>query len=234
MRVTQDDQSGRFVHPIEPASVVDQVTKELRRSILSGELKPGQQFSLREISAQLGISFIPVREALRQLEAQGLIITRPGKSAYVAPLSHEDLHGIYRLRRQLEPELAARSCKLLDESDYLRIERYADMFGDKSLGVDEVYEAHHQFHFELLRPASTAWDLRVLDGLWHAAERYIRLAFGKLDAVPREHHRREHAHASLLEIFRIGDPQRVSLAVLHHLDDNEMLAQKALEPVVED
>ena len=45
--------------------MADQVTKEIRRSILSGELKPGQQFSLREISAQLGISFIPVREALR-------------------------------------------------------------------------------------------------------------------------------------------------------------------------
>jgi DNA-binding GntR family transcriptional regulator len=232
--VTQVDHSDRFVRAVEPASVVDQVTKEIRRSILSGDLKPGQQFSLREISAQLGISFIPVREALRQLEAQGLVITRPGKSAYVAPLSHEDLQGIYRLRRQIEPEIASRSCKLLEESDYDRIQRYVEMFGEPDLGIDDVYEAHHQFHLELLRPGATAWDLRVLDSLWHAAERYVRLAFLKLDTEPREHHRREHAHAALLETFRLGDPERVSLAVVHHLDDNEIIAQKALDPVVEE
>lgn len=231
--MTETQQDGRFVRAVEPASVVDQVTKEIRRSILSGSLKPGQRFSLREISAQLGISFIPVREALRQLEAQGLVITRPGKSASVAPLSQEDLRGIYRLRRQLEPDIAARSCTLLDESDYDRIERYVDMFGDESLGVDEVYEAHHQFHLELLRPAATAWDLRILEGLWHAAERYVRLAFLQLDAEPREHHRREHAHAELVETFRFRDPARAALAVLHHLDDNELLAQKALDPVVD-
>jgi DNA-binding GntR family transcriptional regulator len=79
--------------------MVDQVAKELRRSILSGDLRPGQTFSLRQIAGQLGVSFIPVREALRQLKAQGLVITRIGKSASVSPLAAEDLHGIYRLRR---------------------------------------------------------------------------------------------------------------------------------------
>jgi DNA-binding GntR family transcriptional regulator len=227
------EQPNRFVRPVEPASVVEQVTKEIRRSILSGLLKPGQQFSLREISAQLGISFIPVREALRELESQGLVITRPGKSACVAPLSHEDLQGIYRLRRQVEPEIASRACKLLDESDYARLGRCLDMFGNEDLGIDDVYEAHHQFHLELLRPAASTWDLRVLQGLWHAAERYIRLAFLQLDTEPNEHHRRQHAHAALLETFRLGDPDRVSLAVLHHLDDNEMLAQRALDPVAD-
>jgi DNA-binding GntR family transcriptional regulator len=228
------DGEVRFVRALAPSSVVDQVAVEIRRSILSGELKPGQQFSLREISAQLGISFIPVREALRQLEAQGLVITRPGKSAVVAPLSHEDLQGIYRLRRQIEPDIAARACKVLDESDYVRLERYVEMFGDENLGIDDVYDAHHKFHLELLRPVATTWDLRVLEGLWHAAERYVRLAFSKLDTEPREHHRREHAHAALLETFRLGDPERVSLAVLHHLDDNEIIAQRALDPIVEE
>jgi DNA-binding GntR family transcriptional regulator len=230
--VTQVDHSDRFVRALEPASVVDQVTKEIRRSILSGALRPGQKFSLREISAQLGISFIPVREALHQLQAQGLVVTRPGKSAYVAPLGHEDLQGVYRLRRQLEPEIAARACTLHDESDYDRIEHYVRMFGKQDLGIDDVYEAHHQFHLELLRPAATEWDLRVLEGLWHAAERYIRLAFLNLDADPREHRRREHAHAALLETFRLADPEQVSLAVAHHLDGNEIIAQRALDPVV--
>src|ERR1700757_4082912 len=135
------EEPDRFVRAAEPAWVVNQVTKEVRRWILTGSLKPGQQFSLRAMSAQLDISFIPLRKALRRLEAQGLI-TRRGKSAYVAPLSHENLAGVYRLRRQLEPEIAARSCKLLNESDYARIGRYLDVFGDDALSIDDVYEAH--------------------------------------------------------------------------------------------
>jgi DNA-binding GntR family transcriptional regulator len=231
--MTANGQSERFVRAVEPASVADQVTKEIRRSILSGALKPGQQFSLRAIAAQLDVSFIPVREALRQLEAQGLVVTRPGRSACVAPLSHEELHSIYRLRRQLETEIAARSCLLLEDSDYDRLDGYVKMFGDDRLGIDDIYEAHHQFHLDLLRPAATTWDIRILESLWHAAERYVRLAFLGLDTEPQEHHRREHAHAALVETFRTRDPERVSAAVLHHLDDNEYLARKALDPVVD-
>ncbi|MFC9840758.1 GntR family transcriptional regulator [Rhodococcus sp. NPDC127530] len=143
----------------------EQVAKEIRRSNLSGKILPEQTFSLREISGQLGVSFIPVREALKELEAQGLVVT--GNSAIVAPLSHDDLHGIYRLRRQLEPEIAGRACKLLDDADLRRLDAYVAMFGDESLDIDDIYQAHHAFHYELLRHAATAWDLRVLDGLWH-------------------------------------------------------------------
>ena len=230
--MTEAHQPHRLVRAVEPASMVDQVAKEIRRSILSGSLKPGQAFSLREIAAQLEISFIPVREALRQLEAQGLVVTRPGRSAYVAPLSRDDLNGIYQLRRKLEPDIAARACRMLDEAAYARLQVFTDMLGEKPRGIDDVYEAHHQFHLELLRPAATTWDLRVLDGLWHAAERYVRLAFLRRDAEPTEHLRRSHAHVVLLETIRRGDPHEVSREVLHHLHENEMLAQQALEPWV--
>jgi DNA-binding GntR family transcriptional regulator len=72
--------SGPAVRPIESRSVAEQVTVELRRSILSGALAPGQEFSLREIADLLQVSFIPVREALRSLEGEGLVVTRPGRS----------------------------------------------------------------------------------------------------------------------------------------------------------
>jgi DNA-binding GntR family transcriptional regulator len=229
--VARAESQAPFVRPVEIASVVDRVVREIRRSILKGALQPGQQFSLREIAGQLGVSFIPVREALCQLEAQGLVVTRPGRSSTVAPLSHEDLAGIYRLRRQVEPEIAARSCRLLNEPEFARLEESVQMFGDERLSLDEIYSAHHEFHLDLLRPAATTWDLRTLEGLWHASERYIRLAFGELDAQPEEHRRREHAHADLLAVFRAGDPQRVTDAVLKHLAANEQIAQQALDPV---
>ena len=99
------------VRPIESRSVADQVMLELRRSILCGALEPGREFSLRELAEMLQVSIIPVREALRSLENQGLVQMRPGRSAAVAPLDLGELQSIYRLRRRLEPEIGQRSCR---------------------------------------------------------------------------------------------------------------------------
>ena len=176
------------VRPIESRSVVEQVTAEIRRSILSGALAPGQEFSLREIANMLAVSFIPVREALRSLESEGLIVTRPGRSAVVAPLDLADLHAIYRLRRVLEPEIARRACGLLSDAQLDSLEHDAAQFGREDLGIDEIYDAHHDFHFALLEPAATTWDARMLNTLWRAAERYIRIGFGRLDTDPSEHY----------------------------------------------
>jgi len=220
--------SETFVRPVTSKSVVDEVTDEIARSIRSGALRPGQEFSLREIAGQLGVSFIPVREALRRLEGQGLLETRRNRSAIVAPLDAEDLHAIYRLRRQIEPDLAAASCRALTEADYSRLEGIAEMFADESLGIDDIYDAHHDFHTELLRPAATAWDLRILDTLWRAAERYVRVAFGRLDPDPAEHRRRAAVHTDILDTFRSRDARAVRRAVLHHLDENEDIARTAI------
>ena len=222
--------SETFVRPVADRSVVDQVTAELARSIRSGALRPGQEFSLREIAAQLGVSFIPVREALGRLEGQGLVVTRRNRSAIVAPLEPDELHGIYRLRRQIEPDLAAASCKLLRDEDYTRLASIFDVFADESLGVDDIYDAHHYFHTELLRPAATSWDLRVLDTLWRAAERYVRVAFGRLDPDPAEHRRRAAVHADILDTFQSRDGRAVRRAIVHHLAENERIAMEAIIP----
>ena len=222
-----------LVRPIETPTAAEQVTKEIRRAILSGALRPEQKFSLREIAAQLNVSFIPVREALRALESEGLIISRPGRSAMVAPLSAEDLHSIYRLRRQIEPEIAARSCLLLNDRDFTRLGTFIEVSADPQMTMDDIYDAHHEFHTDLLRPAATAWDLRTLGVLWHAAERYVRLAFGSLDTQPDEHQRRAEAHSTLITEFRARDPRRASRALLDHLQANEMLARRALETVID-
>lgn len=218
------------VRPIESRSVTDLVTAELRRSILSGALAPGQSFSLRELAGMLDVSFIPVREALRNLESEGLVIIRPGRSGTVAPLDRDDLHAIYRLRRLLEPDLARRSCPLISEEELTRLEREAAGFGEENLSMDAIYDAHHDFHLALFAPVSTAWDIRMLTMLWRAAERYIRIGFGLLDPDPDEHHRRQRAHEELIRVFRRRDPDAAARAVDEHLDHNEQIALTALGP----
>jgi DNA-binding GntR family transcriptional regulator len=217
------------VRPVARMSVTDSVFHEIRRSILSGDLRPGEEFSQRGLAESLDVSFIPVREALRRLEGQGLVVNGQGKSSRVAPLSHDDLHGIYRLRRQLEPEIASRACSLLSASELDRLVDVAHSFADEAANVDDVYEAHHEFHRALLAPAATAWDLSTLETLWRAAERYIRLAFSARDDDPHEHRNRSQAHGELVDAYRTQDPALVQAATLAHLDHNESIAHGAIQ-----
>ncbi|MFJ7300243.1 GntR family transcriptional regulator [Streptomyces sp. NPDC099088] len=209
-------------------SVVEQATEELRRAILTGDLAPGEEYSLRELAGMLNISFIPIREALRSLESDGLVTLRPGRSAVIAPLNLDDLHGIYRLRRALEPEIAQRSCTLLTDKDLDRLESRAADFGAREHGMADIYDDHHAFHLALLAPAATTWDIRVLTTLWRAGERYIRIGFGQLDPDPAEHERRGRAHMDLVAAFRTRDPATVAAAVEQHLARNEKIAISAL------
>jgi DNA-binding GntR family transcriptional regulator len=218
-----------MIRPIETLSAADRVAVELRRSIVSGALAPGRTFSLREVAAQLGVSFIPVREALRNLESEGLVVSHPGRSSMVAPLDLDELRAIYRLRRALEPDIAERACLLLPESKLDQLTRMAVGFGDEQRSMDAIYADHHAFHLALLAPAASAWDLRILTTLWQASERYVRIAFGMLDPNPEEHHRREHAHSALVTAFRTRDKQQVADEVQRHLTRNEQMALRALE-----
>ncbi len=218
------------VRPIASRSVAELVTEELRRSILSGDLAPGRSFSLREIGGMLNVSFIPVREALRNLEAEGLVLIRPGRSATVAPVDLDDLQAIYRLRRLLEPDIARRSCLLISDRELDRLAGQAVGFGDEHLSTQAIYDAHHEFHLALFAPAATAWDTRMLSILWRAAERYIRIGFGLVDPDPNEHIRRRRAHEDLVAVFRQRDPDAAAQAVFTHLDHNEQIALSALGP----
>ena len=217
------------VRPIESRSVSEQVTTELRRSILSGALSPGQNLSLRKLADQLGVSFIPVRDALRVLEGEGLVTNPPGRSATVAPLDLDEFHAIYRVRRVLEPDLARRACTALDEAELDRLHRAAGEFGGPDRSMDDIYDDHRAFHIALLAPAATTWDIRILTMLFRASERYVRIGFGLLDPDPDEHERRRVAHQLLITEFRKRDPDQAAHALDEHLAHNENLAHTALD-----
>jgi DNA-binding GntR family transcriptional regulator len=219
------------VRHVDPTSVVDQVAYELRRSIVRGSLAPGSSFSLREISRQLGVSFIPLREAMRRLEAQGLIQTRPGRSAEVTPLDREDLHAIYRLRKLIEPEITGRASALLTPSVVGELNDLLVLYADTVSDVDRRWELHRQFHRELLRPAASTWDLRALEMLWDAGERYVRHAFDKRVTEPEVPEKRAEIHRVLLEVVSSGDAELASAAALEHLSHNEEIAIRGIEDV---
>ncbi|WP_372348466.1 GntR family transcriptional regulator [Streptomyces sp. KL116D] len=202
----------------------EQATEELRRAILAGALAPGAEYSLREMAGMLDISFIPIREArCAAWRARAWSSCGPAAARVIAPLDLDDLHGIYRLRRALEPEIARRSCTLLTDEDLDRLASQAADFGAREHGMADIYDDHHAFHLALLAPAATVWDIRVLTTLWRAASAH-RIGFGRLDPDPTEHERRGKAHEALLDAFRTQRPREVAAAVEQHLARNEKIA----------
>lgn len=201
------------------ASAVDLVTAEIRRAVLTGALAPGSTFSIRDLATQLGVSHIPIREALRRLESQGLIVLRRARSASVAPLTGADLRAIYRLRYVVELPLAGASVgtRTPEQIDSLN----ALLEGSRDRDPDVAWQAHYDFHAALVHPAANEWDERVLHTLWMAAERYTHLVFDPTQITEAERTRRYRTHVALRDAA-LGDDSTAMADALHaHLAANE-------------
>ena len=212
---------------VEAVSVVDQVTSELRRAIVTGELAPGVPLSLRKLADRLGVSFIPVREALRSLEAEGLVVTPRARSARVAPLESEQLRALFRIRIGLEPDLTSRGSQAV--TDWSPIEASLADLGNVRLPFEKRREAHAVFHAGLMEPVASDWDKRVRTMLWHASERYVRFAFHQPDSDPDEVKRDRDSHTHLIEVARAGSVSDMANAVDAHLKKDESIVLAALE-----
>src|SRR5215211_6920343 len=102
MAAAPDDEATLWRTPGGPQSVVDQVTETVLAMVLEGVLPPGEEVAIQDLSGRLGVSHVPVREALRRLESRGLVIFRRGRRPQVAPISLDDFDEVFRIRRLLE------------------------------------------------------------------------------------------------------------------------------------
>lgn len=205
----------------EPQSVVDQIAEAILGLILTNDLEPGQPVAIQELSKQLGVSHVPVREALRRLEGRGLVQFRRGRRPQIAPIHYTDFENIYHLRVVVERDVSCRSADLMTPGI---VSQLADTLNDferiltRGSAIDS-YSAHSRFH-TLMLPGATDWDLRLLEELWTGSERYIQLYTGVL---PGNDAARTivTAHASLLAAAQTGDSQRITDAVVQHIIDSK-------------
>jgi DNA-binding GntR family transcriptional regulator len=211
------------------SSAVDLVTAEIRRAVLTGTLAPGEQFSIRDLAEQLGVSHIPIREALRRLESQGLILLPQARSASVAPLSVADLEAIYRLRYVVELPLAGASVGQRDVSELARLDDLLEL--SRNIDPDVAWQAHYDFHEALVHPAANEWDGRILHTLWFAAERYTHLVFDPTQITDVERKRRYETHRLLRDAALGGDADAMAQALHDHLVVNEERIRTHIAPL---
>jgi DNA-binding GntR family transcriptional regulator len=204
---------------IEVTSAVDAAVSQLRDAILRGEMQPGEAISIRSLEEQLGISHIPIREALRQLEVEGLVVSSPRRAPVVAGVAVEELMALYELRRMVELPTARLA---LAQSTPAHLAAVQDAFRRMEAEASEVdspayWEVHRELHSALIAAGTNVWVQRVLDPLWRATERYVRLfvtRFGtRADAL--------RMHGALVAAYERGDPAAFADELCEHFNETE-------------
>jgi DNA-binding GntR family transcriptional regulator len=221
---------NRGPRPLSPQSLVDLVINEIRRSIMDGSLPPGSTILVSEMASRLEVSHIPVREALRRLEAGGLVNLRRSRNAIVAPMSRQDAESIFRAELILEGELSAHAVPAYTDADRADIQAAYDALEvtpDGPLGTDTLSARHAAFHRALVDPVASPWDHRLLDILSGAAERYMFLITGGLKSEGPMTFRDDHAGLLAAAFGEPGHAPREELAA--HLAHGMELIGPALD-----
>jgi DNA-binding GntR family transcriptional regulator len=160
------------------------IEEKLRNAILDGRIPSGTALRQQELATLFGVSRMPVREALRQLEAQSLLRVEPHKGAVVAPLVSEDAVDAYGLRLLLESEALRLSIPLLDEQDIAIAGAYIEML-EIEADYSRMGRLNRLFHMALYSKAPNRRLLRLVEDGLNEEERFLRfnlsaMGLGKL------------------------------------------------------
>lgn len=186
----------------------------LRELIISGAVPAGQPLRQDAVAAELGVSKIPLREAMARLEEEGLVRLRANRGFFVTPLDPAEASEVFALREQLEPETAALASLRAD-----RAEREAARFALRRLNravalrPETVGRANRDFHLAMIRPARRPVTFSILERLHVIADRYVRKHLEPLGRGERA----AAEHRELLGAWLERDSDRVAALAHAHL-----------------
>jgi DNA-binding GntR family transcriptional regulator len=178
----------------------------LRTAILDGELLPGQRVNQETWAARVGVSLIPVREALRALAGEGLVTYRPRRGYAVTELDLAELEEVYRLRTLLETDALLRGVPHAAPDDLVALELAADACAAAAAAGDVAGQlaANRRFHGRLHSLAGSRTLCRLIDLLWDSTEAYRALYY----VLPGEAAEADRAHRAILAAVTAGDAER--------------------------
>jgi DNA-binding GntR family transcriptional regulator len=184
----------------------------LRQRIRDGRLTSGARIKADEIAQQLGLSRMPVREAIRQLDSEGLVTIRPNRGAVVTILDPEDVLELFQMRSVLEGLAVRRAVDRFDDDAFdeleLRFSRLERAQGD----LDQWILKHNDFHDVICACSGGQRLFAQVQRLRTAVEPYLRIVL-----VQSEMERAVTEHRELIEIIRRRDPEAAEAAMRDHI-----------------
>lgn len=205
----------------------DVVFNTLRQAILKGELAPGERLMEIQLADRLGVSRTPIREAIRKLELEGLVLMIPRKGAEVAKISEKSLRDVLEVRRALEVLAVELACQRMTEEDIKKLESAQEGF---KAAVDKgeamaIAETDEHYHDIIYNGTGNVRLIQLLNNLREQMYRY-RLEYIK-EADKRQILLIEHEH--ILKGLKERKMDEVKEAMREHIDNQEITVSRNIK-----
>ena len=202
---------------IIPPTRATAAANELRRRILEGDYPGGMPLKQAALARELGISRIPFREALIQLEAEGLVQLEAHKGAVVAEISADDVEELFEVRALLEPHLLERSAPLLTKADFAQLNAILHEYSEelRCSHVGRWGELNTELHSLLYRHAGRPKTLAIVDQLLQSTDRFTRMQIYLTDGRARA----EREHAKIVRLCEAGKYAKAGRALQAHIEN---------------
>ena len=198
----------------------DVVFNTLRQAILKGELEPGERLMEIQLAERLGVSRTPIREAIRKLELEGLVLMIPRKGAEVARISEKSLRDVLEVRRSLEELAIELACQRMSDDDIAELEKAQQAFCDATHHGDamSMAESDERYHDIIYNGTGNTRLVQMLNNLREQMYRY-RLEYIK-DPSKRQIVIIEHDH--ILKAVKERHVAEARAAIREHIDNQEI------------
>ena len=212
----------------------DVVFNTLRRAILTGTLKPGERLMEVHLANKLGVSRTPIREAIRKLELEGLVVMVPRKGAEVAKISEKSLKDVLEVRRALDELIAKLACSRITREQLSELREAADEFekATKTEDTSTIARADIAFHDIIMEATG---NLRLKQLVNNLAEQMYRYRFVYLKDESK-HSMLVKEHSRIYDAIKNNDTEAAMEAARIHIDNQEkaIIAHIRMERAGED
>ena len=194
-----------------PITVTDYVVNSIRERILSGYYPAGARLDQQTLVEDLGVSLIPVRESLRQLEVEGLVQIHPHRGAFVAGLSITDLKEIYLVREVLEETAAQLAVPRLTAEKLDNLAALIEKMENATQANDypRLFDLNRAFHFTIYEACQISLLIQMISGLWDRSRRYRQL----YTHLPQRAAQALLEHKAIYAACQAGDPYAAGAAI---------------------
>jgi DNA-binding GntR family transcriptional regulator len=192
----------------------DQVFEIVREQIVTGKLPEDSPIRQDALAGELGVSKIPLREALARLEQDGLLTSQANRGYVVRPMTIDELDDIYSLRLKIEPDATAYASTVAsDEDRQLAQEAFERLDRAASNDLGAVAICNREFHTALVRPGRRQLTTQLVERLAIFAERYVVAHLQPAGRDARAHHE----HHEMLDAWMARDSKRVKSVLAQHI-----------------
>jgi DNA-binding GntR family transcriptional regulator len=199
---------------IENKTLRQKVYEQLKEKMSTAEILPGEQITLRNLAERLGVSLMPVREALLHLESEGVVVIEANKRMRVNNLTARDVEEILNIRLDLEIKAAKMACDLRPASSLPELEKTLQLMQASESNPEAYLKANRHFHFTIYRLAEAPILLDLISRLWIRFGPYIYLVTRKSDDIVLSNH----YHEIMFEAIKARDKVSIGNAIRHDLE----------------